>query len=127
MLMFAQAVLGIVGGVFVLVLLGVAVAEDDSDGLGLMVVLTVLSIVMAAVLLVCAIVLTRRPSWVRPTVIAIESIIVLGGVVNVIVGLSSGTIQPLAILPVVLGLLVIKPLLQQDVMAWFDGEPSLLP
>jgi hypothetical protein len=127
MLMFAQAVLGTLAGAFVLVLLGAAVAEDDSDGLGLMVVLTVLSIVMAVVLLVCAIVLPRRPSWVRVTVIAIESITVLGGAVNVLLGLSSGTVQPLAVLPVVLGLLVIKPLLQQDVVAWFDGEPTLLP
>lgn len=124
MTMFVQAILGVATGVFMLVLLGTA-ADGDTGGLALIGVLTAVSILLAAALLTCAVVLPRRPPWVRGAIMVIEWIFVLGGVINLIVGLSSGTIQPLAFLPIILGFAVIQPLVRPDVKAWFAGEPTL--
>lgn len=125
--MFIQAGLGIAGGLLILLIL-VAQAVDgfDDNDTALLVTLALLSLAMATALLVCAIILPRRPPWVRGAILAIELVIVVNGVVNLIYGLLNGEVQPLAILPIIFGMLVIWPLGRFDVKAWFDGKPTMM-
>ncbi|MGP4016516.1 hypothetical protein [Saccharopolyspora sp. 5N708] len=115
--MFVQAVLGLVAAVFVLLLM----LSDDSafeGGNTVIGVFMVLSIVAAAALLFCAIMLPSRQPWIRVTVIVIEAITTIDGLVTLVFAMN-----PLAALRVVFGVLVIQALLRQDVRAWF-AEPQ---
>ncbi|MCI2417901.1 hypothetical protein MOQ72_10740 [Saccharopolyspora sp. K220] len=120
--MFVQAALGLVAGAFVLLLLLTA-GNNSADGTNAVIgVFTVLSIVAAVVLLVCAVKLPSRLPWVRVTTIVIEAITAVDGVITLVFALN-----PLAVLRVVCGVLVIQALLRRDVRAWFAEAETRLP
>lgn len=117
--MFVQAGLGVAGALVILVALGID-GFDDGDTL----LVSLLSLGLAAALLWCAIVLPRRLRWVRITAIAIECVVVFNGLVTVLIGVAIDVVQPQAFLPIILGMLVIWPLGRRDVKAWFAGKST---
>lgn len=121
--MIFQAVLGIAGGGFLLYLLGLSEANrDDTAGYGSLRALSVVSMVLAALVLVCAVQLLRRLPWVRVTTLVLESITVLSGLVGLVSSLSSGSPGPMTIVSVALGAAVIVPLRRRDVREWFAWD-----
>lgn len=122
-MMFFQAVLGIAGAAFLLYLLGLSEGNgDDTTGYGPLRAVSVVSVLLAVLLLVCAVKLPRRLPWVRTTTLAVEGVVVAGGLVNLLLSLSSGLVEPIAIAPIALGIGVIKPLLSREMSDWFAGR-----
>lgn len=119
-LMFVQSVLGL----FVGTLLLAAVTSSTVDDTGFALSLAV-SVVLAAILFVCAVLLPRRQAWVRGTAIAVESVNAASALIGAIVLLASDTTPaPAAAMPFILSALVLKPLLQPEVRAWYaDRAP----
>jgi hypothetical protein len=94
-------------------------SEDAShgrsmDGTGFSYFLGYLSIAVAIVLAVCAVLALRGRSWVRPTIISIESLSILSGVVNLFSGAFLG------IVGIALSIGVIVVLNRPDVREWFE-------
>lgn len=110
--LFVQSLLGIVGALLLLVLVGSA--PESADGSGLVIALSLFSLVLAGALLFCAVQLPNRPTWLRATVIAIEAITCIDGVITLFYAMN-----PLAVLRVVFALLVVQALLRKDVRDWF--------
>jgi len=97
-----------------------SLSEDEShgrsmDGTGIFYFLGYFSIAVAIVLAVCAVLALRGRPWVRPTIISIESLSILSGVVNVF----SGAI--LGIVGVALSIGVIVVLVRPEVREWFEN------
>lgn len=73
------------------------------------------SFLVAAVLLACAVLTPRRFAWIRPTVIAIEAVSVISG----LIGLVQGG-PPTAVVGITLGVTMIVMLGREDVRDWFS-------
>ncbi|SFW78323.1 hypothetical protein [Amycolatopsis australiensis] len=121
--MFVQSGLGIVTGVALLVLLGTSDVDD-----GELVALLAVSTVLALALFLCALLLPRRLAWVRIATIAIESVNVLAALWGLFASLvTGGAPSPAVVLPIVLSMLVLRPLLQPEVRDWFAGHRATAP
>ncbi|KDN21900.1 hypothetical protein [Amycolatopsis rifamycinica] len=120
-LMFVQSVLGIAVGT---VLLSVVASSAAGDDAGFELTLAA-GVVLAAVLFVCAVLLPLRLAWVRGVAIAVEGINAASALVGVIIALASDSAPtPTAAMPFILSALVLRPLLQPEVRAWFaDRAP----
>ncbi|WP_206797812.1 hypothetical protein [Amycolatopsis sp. MtRt-6] len=120
-LMFVQSVLGIIVGA---VLLSVVASSDVDDDTGFALSLGG-GLVLAAILFVCALLLPLRLAWVRGTAIAVECVNAASALVGAIVLLASdATPTPAAAMPIILSALVLRPLLQPEVRAWYaDRTP----
>ncbi|HEU5472631.1 MAG TPA: hypothetical protein VFV67_18445 [Actinophytocola sp.] len=83
------------------------------DGAGLVYFIGYLSIVVAVTLLVCAALTPARFTWVRPTIITVESLGLIGGVINLFSG------QILAVAGIALAIGVIVSLNRDEAREWF--------
>ena len=90
-------------------------SDGQADtGAGIGYVLGYASIALAAVLLVCVVGTVRPMAWVRPLIITIEVIAIIGGLVN----LFTGTVT--ALLGIGLAITVITVLHNNDVQHWYE-------
>jgi hypothetical protein len=104
------AVLGfqVLGNAF----LGSLLVADGDPGLGYL--LGCLSLAVAAVLVLCVVFTVRPRAWVRPTVIAVQSLVILNGAVNLLSGAVAGLVG------IGLGIAVISVLTKDDVRNWYQ-------
>jgi hypothetical protein len=93
--------------------------NDDSehgasvDGAGVFYFLGYLSVVLAVVLLVCAVFTVRPQAWARPVIITIEGIAIISGLINLVNGAVAG------LLGIVIAIVVIAVLMSEDSQDWF--------
>lgn len=83
------------------------------DGAGIFYFLGYLSLVMAVMLLVCAVFTVWPRVWARSIIMTIESIAILSGLIN----LASGAVASL--LGIVIAIVVITVLMSDDVRDWY--------
>lgn len=88
---------------------------QDVEGAGLAYFATFLSFVAAALLLLCVVMTFQRRAWVRPTIIGVEVVSILSGVIAL---LGSGQIT--AVTGIVLAIAVISTLNRDEVRAWYQ-------
>ncbi|MFI9453973.1 hypothetical protein [Amycolatopsis sp. NPDC052450] len=111
--LWVQAVLNILVSALVTAL---ALNELDhgNEEAGLALALALLGFVGAVVLIACAIRISRGSAWVRPTVIAVEALAVVMGVISLVNG---GAITQLIGMGIAIG--VIVTLNKPEERAWF--------
>ncbi|WET77913.1 hypothetical protein P3102_28115 [Amycolatopsis sp. QT-25] len=111
--LWVQAVLNILVSALVTAL---AIGELDhgNEEAGLALALAILGFVVAVVLIACAMRISRGSAWVRPTVIAVEGLAVVMGVISLVNG---GAITQLIGMGIAIGIIVTvnKP----EERAWF--------
>ncbi|GAA2834490.1 hypothetical protein [Crossiella cryophila] len=112
-----QALLNLGLNGFALVLLVQQARPVNQQG-----VLLVASMLIMALLLVCALRFHRREPWVRHTTLAVEWIVVAGALLNLAGGLLLGRFTPQALVPFVFAALVLRALLKAEAREWFAGE-----
>jgi hypothetical protein len=88
---------------------------QDVEGAGLVYFASVLSFVAAALLLLCVVMTFQRLAWVRPTVITIQVVNIVSGLIAL---LSSG--QVTALTGIVLSIAVISVMSKDDVRDWYQ-------
>lgn len=84
------------------------------EGAGVFYFLGYLSVAMAVTLLVCAVFTIRPKMWARSVILAIESIAIISGLINLVNG-GVG-----ALLGIVIAAVVIGVLLTDDVRDWYQ-------
>ncbi|RSM63292.1 hypothetical protein [Amycolatopsis sp. WAC 01376] len=111
--LWVQAVLNILVSALVTAL---AINELDhgNEEAGLALALALLGFVVAVVLIACAIRISRGSAWVRPTVIAVEGLAVVMGVISLVNG---GAITQLIGMGIAIGIIV--TLNKPEERAWF--------
>lgn len=72
-----------------------------------------LSLVLAAVLLVCAVFTVRPKAWARPVIITIEGVAIISGLINLVNGAIAGLIG------IIVAAIVISVLMNEDVQEWY--------
>jgi hypothetical protein len=72
-----------------------------------------LSLVLAAVLLVCAVFTVRPKAWARPVIITIEGVAIISGLINLVNGAIAGLIG------IIIAAIVISVLMNEDVQEWY--------
>jgi hypothetical protein len=72
-----------------------------------------LSLVLAAVLLVCAVFTVRPKPWARPVIITIEGVAIISGLINLVNGAIAGLIG------IIIAAIVISVLMNEDVQEWY--------
>ncbi|WP_370942471.1 hypothetical protein AB5J62_25560 [Amycolatopsis sp. cg5] len=112
-LLWFQAVANILVGVLVTMVALNALDHGDEDA-ALPLAIGIISLIIAVVLAVCAVMLSRRAAWVRTTVMALEGISVLSGVIGLVTG---GAVTLLIGIAIAIGILV--SLSNPEVKAWF--------
>lgn len=88
------------------------------DGAGVFYFVGYLSIVIAAVLLVCAVLTVRPQAWARPTIITIEGIAIVSGLINLVNGAVA------SLLGIVIAVVVISVLMSDDSRDWYLSGTS---
>jgi hypothetical protein len=83
------------------------------DDAGVFYFLGYLSLVVAAVLLVCAVLTVRPRVWARPVIITIEGIAIISGLINLVNGAVAGLIG------IVIAIAVIAVLMSEEVLDWY--------
>jgi hypothetical protein len=83
------------------------------DGTGFYYFLGYLSLVVAAVLLVCGVCTVRPQPWARPVIITIEAVAIISGLINLVSGAIAG------LLGIVIAAVVIAVLMNEDVEEWY--------
>jgi hypothetical protein len=83
------------------------------DGAGFFYFLGYLSLVLAAVLLVCGVFTVRPRAWARPVIITIEGIAIVSGLINLVNGAIAG------LLGIIIAAIVISILMSEDVQEWY--------
>ncbi|WP_340683397.1 hypothetical protein LCL61_33190 [Amycolatopsis coloradensis] len=111
--LWAQAVLNVLASVLVTAL-AVNELEHGNEEAGLALALALLGFVVAVVLIACAIRISRGSPWVRPTVIAVEGLVVVMGLVSLVNG---GAITQLIGMGIAVGVIVV--LTKPEESAWF--------
>lgn len=111
--LWIQAVLNLLVSVLVT---GLAINELDhgNEEAGLSLVLAVLGFVVAVVLVACAVRISRGSPWVRPTVIAVEGLSVVMGVISLV---SGGAVTQL--IGMAIAVAIIVTLNKPEERAWF--------
>ncbi|RSM76390.1 hypothetical protein DL991_24520 [Amycolatopsis sp. WAC 01375] len=111
--LWVQAVLNILVSALVTAL---AINELDhgNEEAGLALALALLGFVVAVVLIACAIRISRGSAWVRPTVIAVEGLAVVMGLISLVNG---GAITQLIGMGIAVGIIV--TLNKPEERAWF--------
>jgi hypothetical protein len=84
------------------------------DGSGGFYFVGYLSIAVALVLLVCAVLTVRPRAWVRPVVIAVEAVSIISGLVDLVNGAVA------ALLGIVIAIVVIATLMSEEVVEWYQ-------
>jgi hypothetical protein len=110
-LLSIQVASSVILGVFLLVLL----AEESGPDVGLSQTIVLAALLIDAVLVACALLITRQP-WARPTIMVVQAFNVLGGVVALL------NATPNAVVVAVPALGVIICLANSDVRTWLDDR-----
>jgi hypothetical protein len=84
------------------------------DGAGLYYFVGYLSVVVAVVLLVCAVLTLRPQAWVRPVIITIEALAIISGVINLVNG------AVLSLVGIALAITVIAVMMSEDARDWYQ-------
>ena len=108
-----QAVVNLGLGFFFLALVNDAVEHGQEEGTAFVRFIAYISIVIGALLAACGIAAPRRQGWVRTTVLVIEAISLVSGVI----GLFSGQLS--SVLGIVLAIVIGKEFLSDSGRAWF--------
>ncbi|OXM42192.1 hypothetical protein [Amycolatopsis alba] len=111
--LWIQAVFNLLASVLVTAL---AINELDhgNEEAGLALALAILGFVVSAVLIACAIRISRGSAWVRPTVIGVEGLSVVLAVIGLI---SGGAITQLIGMGIAIGIIIV--LNKPEERAWF--------
>ncbi|MFK0247651.1 hypothetical protein ACIQUM_23395 [Amycolatopsis azurea] len=111
--LWIQAVLNLLASALVTVLAINALDHGDEEA-GLALALALLGFVVSLVLVACAIRISRGSAWVRPTVIGVEALAVVLGLISLI---SGGAITQLIGMGIAIGIIVV--LTKPEERAWF--------
>ncbi|MDQ1045302.1 hypothetical protein [Streptomyces sp. V4I2] len=111
---WVQAVLNLAAGFLLLALVNDAADHGQDEGAGLLRFLAVLSLLIAGALLLCGVFAGKRSNWIRVTVIVIEALSLLSGVV----GLLQGGVSVL--LGIAFALVVLRGFSTMEARNWFD-------
>jgi hypothetical protein len=84
------------------------------DDAGVFYFLGYLSLVVAVVLLICAVLTVRPRVWARPVIITIEGIAIISGLINLVNGAVAGLIG------IVIAIAVIAVLMSEEVLDWYQ-------
>lgn len=84
------------------------------DGAGLYYFVGYLSVVVAVVLLVCAVLTLRPQAWVRPVIITIEALAIISGVINLVNG------AVLSLVGIAIAITVIAVMMSEDARDWYQ-------
>lgn len=108
-----QAVLNVLASALVTAL-AINELEHGNEEAGLVLALAILGFVVAVVLIACAIRISRGSPWVRPTIVAVEGLVVVMGLVSLVNG---GAITQLIGMGIAVGVIVV--LNKPEESAWF--------
>ncbi|RSN18620.1 hypothetical protein DMC63_18350 [Streptomyces sp. WAC 05977] len=111
--LWVQAVLNVLASVLVTVL-AIGELEHGNEEAGLVLALAILGFVVAVVLIACAIRISRGSPWARPTIVAVEGLVVVMGLVSL---LNGGAITQLIGMGIAVGVIVV--LNKPEESAWF--------
>jgi len=111
--LWIQAVLNLLASALVTILAINALDHGDEEA-GLALALALLGFVVSLVLIACAIRISRGSAWVRPTVIGVEGLSVVLGLISLI---SGGAITQLIGMGIAIGIIVV--LTKPEESAWF--------
>ncbi|EMD25470.1 hypothetical protein [Amycolatopsis azurea] len=111
--LWIQAVLNLLASALVTALAINALDHGDEEA-GLALALALLGFVVSLVLAACAIRISRGSAWVRPTVIGVEALAVVLGLISLI---SGGAITQLIGMGIAIGIIVV--LTKPEERAWF--------
>ncbi|WP_329277325.1 hypothetical protein [Streptomyces sp. NBC_01451] len=113
-LVWVQALLNLAVGFLLLVLVNDDVDHGRDEGVGMLRFLAVLSLLIAGALLLCGVFAGKRLNGVRVTVIVIEALVLLSGVVGLFQG--GFTVLP----GIVLAIVVLRGFSAAEGRNWFD-------
>ncbi len=111
--LWVQAVLNVLVSALV-TSLAVNELDHGNEDAGLPLALAILGFVVAVVLVACAVRISRGSAWVRPTVIAVEGLVVVLGAISLF---SGGAITQL--IGMAIAVAVIVTLNKPEERAWF--------
>ncbi|WP_327694684.1 hypothetical protein [Streptomyces sp. NBC_00459] len=111
---WVQAVLSLVAGFLLLAVVDDAVDHGQEDGAGLLRFVAVLTLLIAGALLLCGVFAGTRANGIRVTIIAIEVLSLVSG----LVGLLNG--GGISIAGILLALVVLRGACSAEARNWFD-------
>ncbi|UUV30143.1 hypothetical protein NQK81_36100 [Amycolatopsis roodepoortensis] len=111
--LWVQAVLNVLASALVTAL-AINELEHGNEEAGLVLALAILGFAVAVVLIACAIRISRGSPWVRPTIVAVEGLVVVMGLVSLVNG---GAITQLIGMGIAVGVIVV--LNKPEESAWF--------
>ncbi len=111
---WVQAVLNLAAGALLLAVVSDAVDHGQDEGVGLIRFVAVLSLLIAAALLLCGVLVGKRSNAIRVTVVVVEAVSLVGGVL----GLLQGGVSALP--GIVFALAVLRGFTSAEARNWFD-------
>ncbi|MFI6847672.1 hypothetical protein ACIBJD_24045 [Kitasatospora sp. NPDC050467] len=108
---WVHAVLNGLAGLFLFALM----SGEDGEGVGLVRFVAVLSIMIAIVLCFCAALAPRRAGWTRITVLVIEWLSIISGVLQLFSGAT------LALAGLAIALLIVTAFMSHEGRRWFNA------
>ncbi|MGY6650769.1 hypothetical protein ACXIZN_01255 [Amycolatopsis sp. TRM77291] len=111
--LWVQVVLNVLASALVTAL-AIDELEHGNEEAGLVLALAILGFVVAVALIACAIRISRGSPWVRPTIVAVEGLVVIMGLVSL---LNGGAITQLIGMGIAVGVIVV--LNKPEESAWF--------
>ncbi|MGY1502697.1 hypothetical protein ACW4TU_39995 [Streptomyces sp. QTS52] len=112
---WVQAVLNLAAGALLLAVVNDAADHGQDEGAGLLRFLAVLSLLIAGALLLCGVFADRRLNGIRVTVIVIEALSLLSGVLGLLQGAGVSVLPGIAF-----ALLVLRGFSTVEARNWFD-------
>ncbi|MGJ5828245.1 hypothetical protein [Streptomyces ossamyceticus] len=112
---WVQAVLNLAAGALLLAVVSDAVEHGQDEGVGLIRFVAVLSLLIAAALLLCGVLVGRRSNAIRVTVVVVEAVSLVGGVLGLLQG---GGVSALP--GIVFALAVLRGFGSAEARNWFD-------
>jgi hypothetical protein len=112
---WVQAVLNLAAGFLLLALVNDAADHGQDEGAGLLRFLAVLSLLIAGVLLLCGVFAGKRSNGIRVTVIVIEALSLLTGVLGLFQGAGVSGLPS-----IVFALAVLRGFSSAEARNWFD-------
>ncbi|MFF7841806.1 hypothetical protein ACFZC6_23800 [Streptomyces ossamyceticus] len=107
--------LNLAAGALLLAVVSDAVEHGQDEGVGLIRFVAVLSLLIAAALLLCGVLVGRRSNAVRVTVVVVEAVSLVGGVLGLLQG------GGVSVLPgIVFALAVLRGFSSAEARNWFD-------
>ncbi|MFF7946353.1 hypothetical protein [Streptomyces griseorubiginosus] len=112
---WVQAVLNLAAGFLLLAVVNDAVDHGQDEGAGLLRFVAVLSLLIAGALLLCGVLAGKRSNGIRVTVIVIEALGLLSGVLGLFQGGGVGVVPG-----IVFAFVVLRGFSSAEARNWFD-------